>query len=417
MSLFFYLKRRLIKYLMEKTYICPSCTLQFKSYSGFFKHKKSKHPEGKQSQPKGHYCKFCNANYKSRQTKWSHEQKCKTLYKTPIDEKIKELTDEIATLKSRPQNIINNNTTNNTNNIQYIIKAPGTESINHLTFEKQKEIMQKGLNSLTYLIELTNFNKELPENHTYCITSLTGSHASVIDDKTNRVIKADKIDLFDKILISTLKNLENICVNKNFTSRERYEYREKLESLKKILFQNRKGMKRYYKEINLISYNNKEIIFETWASLKSLDKIIESESNPNKLLGFDDLAEDYDGDTMSDTDSDIIDDKILLKASKIKQIFDDFKNENQKAEESDESSDSDTDSDSDDGTTLKSHKYVPAIESDDEEIEQVEITIKNSKYILEGPNVYFIVNNKKAQLYGTFANGKVKKIQNKEIDV
>ena len=87
------------------------------------------------------------------------------------------------------------------------------------------------------------------------------------------------------------------------------------------------------------------------------------------------------------------------------------------AEESDKSSDSDTDSDSDDGTTLKSHKYVPAIESDDEEIDQVEITIKNTKYILEGPNVYSIINNKKAQLYGTFTNGKVKKIQNKEIDV
>jgi hypothetical protein len=40
-------------------------------------------------------------------------------------------------LKEKP-NIINNTT-----NIQYILKQPGTESIDHLSTEKQREIMQK----------------------------------------------------------------------------------------------------------------------------------------------------------------------------------------------------------------------------------------------------------------------------------
>ncbi len=385
---------------MEKTYTCPICNMQFKSYSGFYKHKKIKHSDNKSQTDKQHLCKYCNNPYKTRQTKWSHEQKCKNIYKTPIDEKLKQLTDEIALLKARSPSVVNNTTNNttNTNNIQYVIKAPGTESIGHLSFEKQREIMKKGLNSLTYLIELTNFNKELPENHSYCITSLTGQHASVIDDKTNKIIKADKIDLFDKILISTLKNLETICSNKKFNIEEKKEYTEKLNSLKKILFQNRKGMKRYYREINLISYNNREVILETWASLKSLDKIIESESNNNKLIGFDDLID-------SNNSSDL---------------------ESEAGESTDFSSDEETDSDTNSNYgKLKSHKCAQPVKKIDEnkdeefDIEHVEITIKNTKYIVEGANVYSIVNNKKGDLYGIYFNGKVKKIQsqNKDIDV
>lgn len=405
---------------MEKTYTCPICDDQFKSYSGLFKHKKSKHPDGKPAQPKKHYCKYCNNIFKARQSKWSHEQKCKLVHVTPIEEKFKQLTDEIATLKARPPQNIINNTTNNTNNIQYVINGPGTENIKHLTFEKQREVMQKGLNSLTYLIELTNFNKELPENHSYCTTSLTGAHASVIDDKTNKVIKTDKVDLFDKILISTLKNLETICANKKFSSKEKQEYTEKLESLKKILFQNRKGMKRYYKDINLISYNNKDLILKTWKSLKSLNEIIELESDSTEIIGFDDLADDYKGEKIDDSDSET-DNNLLLKASKIKQQLDKIVASEKLNLNSDSSSDSDSlsDSDSDDSTTLKSHKYVPTIDSEDDEVDMIEITIKNVKYIVEGPNVYSIANGKKGSLYGKYSNGKVKKITNfqKEIEL
>ena len=96
---------------MDKTYTCSICEACFKSYSGIFKHKKSKHPDGKPLQPKKYYCKYCNNIFKARQSKWSHEQKCKLVHVTPIEEKFKQLTDEIATLKARPaQNIINNTT-------------------------------------------------------------------------------------------------------------------------------------------------------------------------------------------------------------------------------------------------------------------------------------------------------------------
>ena len=368
-------------------YTCDFCVNKnYKTDAGLWKHNNKYHQdkinEDKIKEFKHNkffICEYCNKQYKHYQSRWNHEQKCKDIHKIPMVDKINKLSAEITELKLKPQNIINNTT-----NIQYIVKAIGHENICHLSFDKQREIMKKGLNSLTYLIELNNFNNNLPENHSYCVTSLNGPHASVIDVTTNKVIKTDKIDLFDKILISNLKNLETVSNNENFTNTERCEYKEKLDNLKNILFQNRKGIKRYYKEINLISYNNKDIILETWASLKSLDKIIESETNHNKLIGFDDLADDYDGDSISESDIDSESDgETIIRAHKIKKQYESLKNN----------------------------------ETNDDNIDIIEITIKNIKYILEGTNIYNIINNKKANLYGTYLDGKIKKNNNQNTEI
>ena len=43
--------------------------------------------------------------------------------------------------------------------IKYIINAPSNSSIKHISYKMQKDILDKGLDSLVYLIELVNFNK------------------------------------------------------------------------------------------------------------------------------------------------------------------------------------------------------------------------------------------------------------------
>ena len=137
-------------------------------------------------------------------------------------------------------------------------------------------IMNKGLQSLIYLIKMTNFDKNLPENHSYCVTALNDKHASVIDTKTNAIIKTEKTELFDKVLIGNIKKIETIAENKNFGIEERKNYKLRLNELKNILFMSKKGLKVYYNELNLLSYNNKDLIYETWTGLKSLDEIINS---------------------------------------------------------------------------------------------------------------------------------------------
>jgi hypothetical protein len=377
---------------MNKTIQCDFCSFEYKTKNGLLKHLKNIHKinEIPIDDNLQYNCQYCDKLFKHRQTRWTHEQKCKVINKNPLTEQIKNLSNEIKELKAKP-NIINNTT-----NIQYIIKQPGTESIEHLSTEKQREIMQKGLNSLTYLIEINNFNKDHPENHTYCVTALNDKHASVINPNTNSIIKTEKTTIFDKMLVSNLTNLEKISQNPNFKPEERKEHEEKIKKLKDLLFMNRRSLKRYYSDLNLISYNNKDIVLETWASLKSIDKILESQTTP-KLLGLENLS-DSDDDSLNNSE----DETLSEKQEQLKKIF---TNKNQIIPINYESDTSNTESENES-------------ESDSEEIKDyVKVIIRNKTYILEDENKLFnIVNDKKGSYYGILSNGKVTK-NKKEINI
>jgi hypothetical protein len=215
----------------------------------------------------------------------------------------------------------------------------------------------------------------------YCITAINDKHASVIDEKTNTVVKTNKFDLFDKVLGANLSSLEKIASNPKFTPAEKVEYKSKIEYLKKSMFQNNKFIKRYQSDINLMSYNKKDMIQETWKYLKPVDVNSEEE----QVKGFDDLIEELPEDEKPDR----------LKAkpnSKAKSKLIDI-------------------SDSED-STLSS-------DSEEENIEYIQIIIGGLTYILEDNKVYEKTNkNSKGQLYGTYTKGKFKKIvQNKEFDL
>ena len=347
---------------IDKIYNCDICKKIYQSYMGLWRHNKKYHQK-EETINRTTACRFCNKNLASKQSRWKHEQICKE-EKIPLEEQVKELTKIVKNLEKKP-NITNNNTTNNTtNNIQYVINSPTSSSIGHLTLEKQRDILDKELNALVYLIEITNFNKLIPENHSYCVTAINDKHASVIDERTNKIIKTNKLDLFDKVLNSNLNVLAQISSNPEFSYDERKKYGDKINYLRQIIFQNEKYMKRYQNDINIISYNNRDMVKETWKSLKEMP-IISNEEQIYKVQGFNDLEN-------SELDS--------------------------------ESSFSDSELSSD---------------SETEQVESVEIKISGKKYLLEGTNVFFInKNGQKGSLYGSYLNGKVKRVmQPKEFDV
>ncbi len=387
---------------MTTIYNCIICKKEYKTYMGFWKHNKKYHNEDDiKNIQEDCKCKHCNSIFSSRQGRWRHEKHCKQINTPTIGDEIQELKNKIKILEDKTPNSITTNNSNNNNktinNIQYVINPPTASSLDHLTFEVQKEVLDKGLNSLVCLIELLNFNKSVPENHSYCITAINDKHASVIDEKTNKVIKTNKFDLFDKVLGANLENLEKLADNPKFTSGQKQEYKDKINYLKTSMFQNNKFIKRYQNDINIISYNNKDMIKETWKSLKEVEHCSgqEFELNPDqeyKVLGFDDLIDELPEDEKPD---------FLKTQSKTK-------------------------------TTNKSQpkirpksKPLIVVESSDvesdsetEDCEYAEIKIKGEMYILEGNNVYS--KNKKgtkAKLYGTYSNGKVKKISNRDFDL
>ncbi len=376
---------------MSNNFNCVECGLTYQTQNGLRKHLNKYHNNLEKELPteKKYECSKCNKSFNLRQTRWAHEKKCCTKLNLSIEEKVQKLSDEIKEIKSKPtQNIINNTT----NNIQYIINAPTSSSTNHLTFEQQTDILDKGLNSLVYLIEMINFNKSVPENHSYCVTAINDKHASVIDEKTNKIIKTDKYDLFDKVLGSNLDNLEKISNNPQIPNAKRTEYKEKILYLRNMVFQNDKFMKRYQNDINIMSYNNKDMIKNTWKCLKEIE-LARPEPEEYKIKGFDDLVKELEQEKQSQQTNQTTKPVSLTKQkAKLVSLYN--------------SSDSELSSNSDDS------------DSDDVNPSPVEIKIKNKTYIMEGTNIFLILpGGLKGEFQGVYLNGKIKKPSLKNIEV
>jgi hypothetical protein len=368
-------------------YFCKVCNKQYKSRVGLWKHANTKHQND--TEKNSNNCIYCKKSFSCRQSKWRHEKTCiHSSFGNNLLEDINEIKQKLDNLESKP-NIINYNTTNNTQNI-IITASPGFESIDNFSTTEKKLIMNKGLASLMYLIEKTNFNKNLPENHSYCVTSLNDKHASIIDINTNSIIKADKIELYDKVLAGNLKKLEMFSTDQSFSKKEKVEYIETVGRLKNVLFNTKKGIKKYYNEINLLSYNNKDLILETWDGLKKLDEIIMKE-NFDKLTN--NISQISEGNSSSDIESDDeVSSKKLLE----------FKKKFLSKKPIIELKESDYENDSDCGS-----------ESSDE---VNEIVIKNKSYIVENNKLYCKnKNGTKGKVFGTYYNGVVKRL--KEIEV
>ena len=136
-------------------------------------------------------CINCNKECNSRQSLYYHKKVCNTNTNLVTKEELEKFKNEIIMQRTINNNNSNNNNTINDNRKQIIINyTPGTEPLDHLSVKEQKQIMDKGLNSLLNLIKSTNFDKDKPEYHSYCVTALNDKHASMID--TNTIIKYAK---------------------------------------------------------------------------------------------------------------------------------------------------------------------------------------------------------------------------------
>lgn len=359
-------------------FICKNCNKIYKSRVGLWKHYKIC---VQKDEEKKHICSFCNKLLSCRQSRWVHQKTCQNKKTKLIVDSVTELKDKIKILELKPNiqnNIINDNKiiNNITQNI-VITNAPGYETIEHLSIEQKQFIMNKGLSSLLYLIETTNFDKLKPENHSYCVTALNDKHASMIDTKTNLIIKTDKVELYDKVLAGNLNKLEKLSGDMAFGIKEKTQYIETVERLKNTLFFNKKGIKKYYSEINLLSYNNKELVQETWNGLQKLDEmVIKTPFIQNIQYEEFDKIEESSSDIESD---DEINTKKLNELRKIHLFNKPIK------------------------TKINNSNESESENTDNDKIEISEITINGIKCIVENNIVYHkITSGEKGQVYGTF---------------
>lgn len=381
-------------------FICKNCNKIYKSRVGLWKHHKTCVPK---EEEKKYICSFCNKLFSCRQSRWVHQKTCQIKNTKLIAESVTELKNQIKILESKPNiqnNIINDNKiiNNITQNI-VITNAPGYETIDHLTIEQKQFIMNKGLSSLMYLIETTNFDKSKPENHSYCVTALNDKHASMVDTKTNSIIKTDKMELYDKVLAGNLNKLEKLSGDTAFGVKEKTQYIETVERLKNTLFLSKKGIKKYYSEINLLSYNNKELVQETWNGLQKLDEMVIK--NPF-IQHTQPIEQDKIEESSSDIESDDeVNTKKLNELRKIHLSKKPIRTRIINVSESDDSELSDSES-----------------EDDGDKLEISEITINGIKCIIENNMVYRkLVSGEKGQVYGTYNDGKIIKTNSKSKNI
>jgi hypothetical protein len=333
---------------------CEICNITYKDRTGLWKHNRKYHVNNTTNtlQKKQHIvqsdiqyqqhdihhdiqnvksniCKSCNKVLSNSQSRWRHEKTCKikkisenenTMLKEKLDilikhqdnleKKIEKL--ESSIIKSAPSNNTNNAHSHNktvnsnlgtVNNAKVIhnnninIVAPGNEK-NDLTKEEIISIFEKQLTSVIRYIELTNFNKNRPMNHSFCVTNRDGKHMLKYN-VDNKSVESDKKKYFYmSVLTRAIARMEMVfndnkkLINKQFDKEKQEQIKDSIMRLKDICNKNYndKILKGLYDELNLLCYNSRKTILSTWD--KSED---EKAKEPEKELEKDDSdnTEDY----------------------------------------------------------------------------------------------------------------------------
>ena len=174
---------------------------------------------------------------------------------------------ELKKEKNITKNINNGNIYNGKviNNIT--INAPGHELMT-LTKEDVENIFETKLLSVITYIEKTNFNKNKKYNHNFCTTNQNGKYLSYYDQESS-TIKTTKKKYFYHDMISNGITKIKTSFNKfkNKIKKEKQEqFQEiitRLEQIKDCDFNN-KMLKGIIDELNLLSYNSRNIVLDTW---------------------------------------------------------------------------------------------------------------------------------------------------------
>ena len=274
-------------------YKCEICIKNYKSYQSLWNHNYKYHNFNILKKITNLYCKYCNKKISRIDNLHRHEIKCKIKNEniSNFELEIIRLKNQLNTIKynkyllcdnsytcknnNKIIKIVNNNIINNINNSNINIANIGNENIKQLTQEQQFKILNAGLNAPITYIKTMFFNENNPDNHKFYVSALNDKHINLIEDK--RIIKKKKSELFDILFIPCIKILEKILlINKrNLNNNKIKELKENIEYFYKIpIF--KKLIKIYHEEVNLISYNNKDIIIKTWKKLLE-DKTLTSD--------------------------------------------------------------------------------------------------------------------------------------------
>ncbi len=248
-----------------KKYNCKFCDKEYETYMGLWKHIKNKHKNTTEILKENkiieinQICKSCKKTFSNSKNRWRHEKNnCKV---NKLNNTITNITNNNITNNNITNNNITNNIQNN-NTINISFNALGCEDVSVLTQNEIEEVINKGLGNIIKLVEFLNFNEKHPQNHTYCTTNLNNKYLSALNTETNEIEKKNKIDIFDNVINYALNHCD--MLKEYITDKtKRTIFAERIEDLEKKLPFDLKS-KKYYHALNVLSYNKRKIVQNTW---------------------------------------------------------------------------------------------------------------------------------------------------------
>ena len=308
------------------THVCSKCNKTYASYNSLWLHNKRFHSDNTKThlktseiclktseiclkksdnvlkkddiQKNKYNCKKCDKKFNNRKSKWSHEQKCNSENKNDtiqnnqdmivMQETIDMLKEEIRKIKeNKGQSIINNNIVNNVMNIQYI-NSLNHENIKQIDKDDIINVLLSNEQAIFNLIKVIYMNQNIPENHIFCVTSLEGNYVKYV--MNGKIISEDKKGFFDTVLHRSAQILIKFYDDLNFSveydpdPRNPFNHKKLIQNI--YIQPHLKNI--FYEQLNQMSYNNKDMILETWKMMTKQTKIVSSTpKNPNLLTNED----------------------------------------------------------------------------------------------------------------------------------
>ncbi len=296
------------------TFICNVCNKEYKSYQSLWNHNHKYHNDKihvltsndfdttsndfkRLPNENQNICKYCNNTFTRKNNLNYHIKNiCKEKKQLDITQvKNNELAVKVdklekLILKNKPTKKVininngviansntnsNNNLNNNSNNKKITINKTGTENVLELNDTEVTDIFNKEIEGVIKLIELLNFNERLPSNHSFCTTALESSYLSTYNTKTNTIDKDRKKYFFDELFTKAVERQEILYKNnKNkFKSSKRKQIEDNIENLKAIKNSdfNNKIIKELMKKLNLLTYNKRTVVQNTWSNNNNSD--------------------------------------------------------------------------------------------------------------------------------------------------
>jgi hypothetical protein len=283
-------------------YNCNICKKEYSSYKSLWNHNKKfhnnisnlkvniSHKSGKQKSTfvkntvlhQDFSCRICNKELSCKQSRWTHEKKCKEkndiLKVTEIDkmkEELNKLKNDMKELSKKPSAININNTMNNIGTVGTVnnINSLGYENIRNNISEKDKMYILTSImheeHPITELVRKIYTDEKLKEERNTLLTNLRSKDCLIYKSETNKFEATNKNDHIDNI-IETRRN-DVVKMYNEFTEtskiklkpKERQaieDYLEKIEGIDKKDKKLKAFYEKHKEEIIYIIYNCKEFM-------------------------------------------------------------------------------------------------------------------------------------------------------------